>query len=290
MHLKDSINMFKKIYACQKVTTIPLYAFSYYGNNGSKGEEFSMKKNIFFIVLTILMGLAVLAFGNNITNAKEQLDLFTINEYLKKEKNITINEWSLYAREKLENAQKNMDTKEYQKVLNNKFPELKWQESKNKQSRILRAIISSDEMVEETITISTSLTTELPQTYVIYEVKGNDFTKFRKGERQKEIEANISAIFQEKPAIFSCIKGEFNDKINKSLPYYVNHILKAFQAKQVEALKEDEFISVSAYTQIFEEKVNNSNEAINVQVGIRKQGMGGKTTFVVGTPIITIEY
>jgi len=249
-----------------------------------------MRKNIFFIALTILMGLGVLAFGNNITNAKAQLDLLTINDYLKKEKNITINEWSLYAREKLENAQKNMDTKEYQKVLNKKFPGLKWQESKNKQSRILRAIISSDEMVEETITISTSLTTKLPQTYVIYEVKGNDLTKFRKGERQKEIEANISAIFQEKPAIFSCIKGEFNDKINKSLPYYVNHFLKAFQAKQVEALKEDEFISVSAYTQIFEEKVNNSNEAINVQVGIRKQGMGGKTTFVVGTPIITIEY
>lgn len=249
-----------------------------------------MRKNIFFITLTILMGLAAFTFGNNITNAKEQLDLLTIDNHLKNEKNITVNEWSLYAREKLENAQTNADIKEYQIVLNKKFPGLKWQEAKSKQSRMLRAIISSDEMVEKTITISTSLTTKPSQTYVIYEVKGNDLTEIRKGEKQKEIQANISAIFQGKPAIFSCIKGEFNDKINEALPYYVNHFLKAFQAKQIEALEEDEFISASAYTPIFEEKINNSNKAINVQVGIRKQGMGGKTTFVVGTPIITIEY
>ena len=29
---------------------------------------------------------------------------------------------------------------------------------------------------------------------------------------------------------------------------------------------------------------------MNLQLGLRKQGMGGKTTLVVGTPIITIEY
>ncbi|PKG22819.1 hypothetical protein CWS01_15200 [Niallia nealsonii] len=236
------------------------------------------------------MGLSALVIGNNITNAEEQLDLFTINDYLKKEKNITINEWSLYAREKLENAQTYADTREYQTALNKKFPELKWQESKSEQSKGLHAIISSNETVEKTITISTSLTTKPSQTYVIYEVKGKDLTEIRKKEIKKEMQANISAIFQEKPTIFSCIKGEFNDKINEALPYYVNHFLKLFQAKQIEALEEDEFISASAYSPVFKEEINNGNQAINVQVGIRKQGMGGKTTFIVGTPIITIEY
>ena len=29
---------------------------------------------------------------------------------------------------------------------------------------------------------------------------------------------------------------------------------------------------------------------MNLQLGVRKQGLGAKTTIVVGTPIITIEY
>ena len=105
-----------------------------------------------------------------------------------------------------------------------------------------------------------------------------------------EINKKISDIFRGKPTIFSCIKGEFSDKMNETLPYKVNHLLNAFQAKKVEALEEDDFISTSAYTPLFEERIDNSEKEMNVQIGLRTQDMGGKTTFVVGTPIITIEY
>ena len=70
----------------------------------------------------------------------------------------------------------------------------------------------------------------------------------------------------------------------------MKHLLAVFKAKEVEALKEDAFISSSAYSTMFSESVEAGEKEMNVQLGIRNQGMGGKTTIVVGTPIITIEY
>ncbi|MGP7817054.1 YwmB family TATA-box binding protein [Niallia sp. 01092] len=245
---------------------------------------------IFYITFTIFMGFAVWILGYNTINAHTQLDLFTINEILKNENGIQINEWSLNAREKLENVTTIQDAKNYQELMKEKFPTAKWQETKNRQSWQMKALLRSNKNMEESIIITTSLTTKTSQSYIIYEAKGKELKDETNKKLQQQIEENISAIFRGEPTIFSCIKGEFNDKINESLPYYVNHLLSVFQAKQIEALKENEFISTSAYTPIFEETVHNSKEAMNLQLGIRTQGMGGKTTIVVGTPIITIEY
>ncbi|WP_445488859.1 YwmB family TATA-box binding protein [Niallia sp. 03133] len=249
-----------------------------------------MKNNIFYMTLAILMGLAVWTFGNNTINAQKQLDLFTINDLLRNEKDIKVNEWSLNAREKLENVKTMEDAKKYQDSISKKFPSAKWKETKSRQSWQVKALLPSNENMEESIIISTSLTTKTSQSYIIYEAKGKELKAKTNKKLQVEIQKNISSIFRGKPTIFSCIKGEFNDKINEALPYYVNHLLSTFQAKQIEALKENEFISTSAYTPIFDETIHNSKEAMNLQLGIRTQGMGGKTTIVVGTPIITIEY
>jgi hypothetical protein len=82
------------------------------------------------------------------------------------------------------------------------------------------------------------------------------------------------------------MKGEFSDKMYTSLPETMNHLLTIFKAKEKEALKEDQFMSVTAQSPIFATSINNRN----VQIGVRSGGLGAKTTVVVGTPIITIEY
>ena len=66
-----------------------------------------------------------------------------------------------------------------------------------------------------------------------------------------------------------CIKGEFNDKIDKTLPLEMKHLLAVFKAKEVEALKEDAFISSSAYSTMFSESVEAGEKEMNVQLGIR---------------------
>lgn len=249
-----------------------------------------MKINKTLIIITILIGLACLTIGNNITIARTKSDLITINEILQKQENVTINEWSLHARERLENVTSIEDAKAYQSELKRVFPNGDWVETKNHQSWQAKMVLNSSGQIEESIILTTSLTTDNVQSYIMYEVRGKKLANKEMKRLDMEINKKISDIFRGKPTIFSCIKGEFSDKMNETLPYKVNHLLDAFQAKKVEALEEDDFISTSAYTPLFEERIDNSEKEMNVQIGLRTQDMGGKTTFVVGTPIITIEY
>ncbi len=248
------------------------------------------KRRAFYLVLMILVGLAAVTIGNKPIIAKKQLDLFIINGIIKKEQNINVTEWSLHAREKMENVKSLSDAKAVKAVLQEKFPDAKWTEAETDSAWQAKAVLAADGYKEESLTVTASLTTQTSQSYVIYEVKGKELSDQFSKKLEKDIEEKVSAIFRGKPTIFSCIKGEFNDKMSKSLPYYVNHLLDAFQAKQIEALEEADFVSSSAMTSIFDEKIQENDKVMNLQLGIRTQGMGGKTTFVVGTPIITIEY
>lgn len=74
------------------------------------------------------------------------------------------------------------------------------------------------------------------------------------------------------------------------LSLQVKQLLTAFNAQQIESLMEESFVSVSAYTGLWEEALSSQQQEMNLQIALRKTGMGGQTTLVVGTPIITSEY
>ncbi|HWO98815.1 MAG TPA: YwmB family TATA-box binding protein, partial [Bacillus sp. (in: firmicutes)] len=70
----------------------------------------------------------------------------------------------------------------------------------------------------------------------------------------------------------------------------VRQLLNEFRAEPRESLVEESFVSMSAYTEMWEEALPTEQHRMNLQIGMRKMGMGGETTLVVGTPIITSEY
>jgi hypothetical protein len=78
--------------------------------------------------------------------------------------------------------------------------------------------------------------------------------------------------------------------MNTTLPLTVNHLLTVFQAKEIESLAEKNFISTSANSALFMNTIKSRDKDINLQIGLRTNGLGSKTTLVIGTPIITIEY
>jgi hypothetical protein len=63
-----------------------------------------------------------------------------------------------------------------------------------------------------------------------------------------------------------------------------------FQAKPVEYLVESNFVSLSAYTDKWEQFIMTSNDKMNVQIAIRSSEMNENHTITVGTPIVTTEY
>jgi TATA-box binding len=244
-----------------------------------------MNKKISFIVSFIgIIGFIIFQTGNKATDANGLEELPAISEILQAE-NIMIHEWSLYAREKMDAALQDDKAKE----LMEQFPDWEWSTSSDAKHKEYTAISASSEF-QETIQLVSNPENHQAPAYVIYEVKGPSWGTNADIFLKKEISERMSDIFRGNATIFSCIKGKFNDKIETALPDNVNRLLKAFNGKEIEALKEDKFISVSAYSPHFTTSIKKNNDRMNLQIAVRNDGLGDITTVVVGTPIITIEY
>lgn len=241
------------------------------------------------LVLTIIgiIGFVLINIGDKTTVAEGELDFMTIASILQDE-NIMIREWSLHAREKMENIQSFEDVRKYTEKMKQRFPEWEWKITTTKKHQEAVAVFKTEGKTES-IKISTPTNGQV-QTYVIYEVKGQGWNQRLQLELQKHISSRITDIFRGNPTIFSCMKGEFNDKMNRTLSKKMEIVLNAFKAKEIEALKEETFISASAYSSMFTGSVETNGNDMNLQIGMRNQGLGEETTIVVGTPIITIEY
>ncbi|MBN8201943.1 YwmB family TATA-box binding protein [Bacillus sp. NTK034] len=247
-----------------------------------------MKKSFITLSIIAIIGFMMIIIGNKTTVAKGELDLLTMASVLQGE-NILIKDWTLHAREKMENLQTLREVKAFTDELQAKYPDWEWSFQRSEKSWEAEAIIMKTDTQSEAVKVLSTPTKGQVQTYVIYEAKGQGW-KIEQSELAAELNSKISDIFRGNATIFSCIQGEFNDKINKSLPDTATQLLEAFNATEIEALEEDQFISASANSPLFGEFIETNGNKMNMQLGLRTQGMGAKTNIVIGTPIITIEY
>jgi hypothetical protein len=254
-----------------------------------RGGVTKMKKKMTGLLIAIVfIGASFVYHGEKLAQAKENQDLLQLVTVLQGE-NIDINGWSLHAREKLPTKQLD-DVQQHVQTLKKKFPDWTWKMSTDSDKWEATASTASSQGIQESIQILSTLTNKNPQTYIIYEAQGENFTQETEQFIKEELDGTLSDIFRGNTTIFSCIKGEFNDKMNKTLPITVNRLLDLFQAKEIESINEKDFISTSAYSPLFADGLTSNENDLNLQLGIRTQGLGAKTTLVVGTPIITIEY
>ena len=239
-----------------------------------------MKKIPFILSIFGIIGFIVLQAGNKTTVADADHEIKTLAAVLQDE-NILITGWSIYARETLEEE----NVEDLVKELKVQLPDWTW----NQRNGELTAVSNSSEMQEKIKIVSTDTNGPI-HTYVMYEVRGQHWNKNTETFLNKNLPGRIFDNFRGNATTFSCIEGEINDKIKSALPVYKTKLLKAFQAEEVEGLEEDSFISTSAVSPLFDNSLSNDHE-MNMQLGLRKTDrLGAKTTLVVGTPIITIEY
>ena len=229
--------------------------------------------------------------GNRSTHAANVgLDLIKIGSVFKTE-NIMPSEWSLYAREHLVDLKSEKDVQVYAKELQRKFPEWNWSTTNTSEKWEVSAESPTSNHHQETLQIMATHTKQPVNAYIVYRVSGNVWNKETESFfTTDQFKSRLSGVFRGKPTIFSCMKGSVSDKIDKALPTTVNHLLSVMNAKKIEALKEETFMSVTAFSPMFSESLESGKKDMNLQIGVRSEGLGGKTTIVVGTPIITIEY
>src|SRR5690606_20893047 len=114
-------------------------------------------------------------------------------------------EWSLYARESvyIQTSQEWLRKKEWLEKL---FPDMNWTLSNDAGTKIFTGQMN-DELFSETIKLITTDKNRQSASYIIYTVAGTNWNQ----EVSKYTTATIDTLFDEKPVLFSCIKGEFNE-------------------------------------------------------------------------------
>ncbi|QCJ44821.1 hypothetical protein FAY30_24695 [Bacillus sp. S3] len=203
---------------------------------------------------------------------------------------ILLTDWSFYAREHVTELKSVQEVQEYARRLQEKFPDWEWSETNTSQKWEVTAV-SPTKHHKEMLQIMATHTKQPVSAYIVYSVSGNEWNKAEEAYfTSNELKSRLSDIFRGKPTVFSCMKGVFSDKIDTALPIAVESLLSGFNAEEIEALKEETFMSVSATSPMFTGFIDNQKNNMNLQIGIRSEGLGAKTTVVVGTPIITIEY
>ncbi|NRD77156.1 YwmB family TATA-box binding protein [Bacillus sp. BRMEA1] len=271
-------------------------------------ERISKLLGLFTIIIIILV-----VFGNRTTEANGGLnffqkekadevgsslfqadsnshDLAKIGDVFQAE-HILLDQWTFYAREQLTGLKSEKEVKEYAKRLQRKFPDWNWTVTNTSEKWEMTAVSPTSKHHNEMLQILATHRKQPTNAYIVYSVSGKEWNKTEKAFfTSKQFENRLTDIFREKPTVFSCMKGIVSDKIDTALSNTVNHFLAIFKAKKIEALQEKSFMSVSASSPMFSDSIETKENNMNLQIGLRSEGLGSRTTIVVGTPIITIEY
>lgn len=220
---------------------------------------------------------------------QKKSDLAKIGAIMQAE-NILPEEWSFYAREVVTGLKNEKDVKNFADELKQKFPDWNWTFTSTDQKWEVTAVSPASNHHTEKLQFLATHTKQPINAYIIYSVTGKDWNESSAAFLVDDVLKNrLEDIFQGNPTVFSCMKGIASDKIDTALSSKLDQLLSRFDAKEIEALKEENFMSVSATSPWFSDIIDTKNN-INLQIGIRSERLGGQTTVVVGTPIITIEY
>jgi hypothetical protein len=248
--------------------------------------EMREKSRHFIFTIIIVSFILVVMMGHHTTKAGDEPDLAKIASVFRTE-NIVPSAWSFYAREHLVDVKSQDDLKKYVSELKHSFPEWDWTVNNTSQAWEVTANSPTSKHHQEMLQLMATHTKQPGNAYIVYRVSSKKWDKPSEAWfRSNEFKQRLSVIFREKPTFFSCMKGKISDRIDRVL----NNVLTGFHAKKIEALNEANFMSVSADSPQFSESIENRKSHMNLQIGIRSEGLGAQTTVVVGTPIITIEY
>ncbi len=234
------------------------------------------------MVLTLSIIFSMVA--NHIGAAENQPKLSTIAERMQNE-NIEISNWSLYSKKFVENK-----SIQELKQMTKQYRQYTW--TFTQEDDVFKAIgvfQNKEKNIIEKLQFLATLTNNQEQSYILYEVIGVG-TNRNWNEMDKFFKQRSFDIFHENPTIYACIEGILGDKMEGVLNKKMVELLTEFNAKPIEELAEQDFLSVSAKTTLWEDFIPTKKDRMNIQIALRSDGMGDKTTVVIGTPIITSEY
>ncbi|QOY37222.1 YwmB family TATA-box binding protein [Anaerobacillus isosaccharinicus] len=260
---------------------------------GNKKRKDTLQVIFYCIILfSLYFGLN---WSGEATDEKPFRELEKILEVMDKHE-IELKDWTLYSREHLNswNASGEYENELHELMI--KTNEFDWQplfdDDLKGQKKAVASLNHQDFGVTEMLTYIIYPHNEQLHSYLIYDING---TEKLAADEWKSISPVFSSrledLFTNNTKIFTCASGIGSDKLNFGLITQADRLLAEFSAETIESLKEETFISISAYTNTWNNAIATNGQNMNLQVAIRAiEGLGGKTTVTIGTPIITTEY
>jgi len=202
--------------------------------------------------------------------------------------------WTMHFRGNLGFTSKGLGYLKQAEELKRNYPDFSWvvEEDKAGHYKMTGLFERDDLRVSEQVTVIMYPQKEQIASYFIYAVEGLVNTNQNWKEIRKLMDSRIEDSVGGNPKIFSCVTGTYGDKMVVDLYSQANELVQAFSGVSVEELKEETFVSLSAYTEQWEHTIYTGHEhKMNLQVALRTgEGLGSETTVTIGTPIITSEY
>jgi hypothetical protein len=240
----------------------------------------------FTIIFLAVFALYTNSSGEEKTNAP----IHEIDEIIRiMDKNdITVDSWSINAREAWGSLSQEQLQNQLEQ-LQNIDDRVQW-EIKEKQGmwKAVGTLTHPNAITEEIIVVGDPQKDHF-DTYLLYRVNGSDWKQNTQEYYAALSRQRVNDFFDDAPKNFACVNGKYNANIEGVLYQRTNNLLKDFSAEEIESLKEESFVSLSAYTEKWKNDIPTKNGTMNLQIALR-EGLGGATTVAIGTPIITSEY
>lgn len=237
------------------------------------------------IIISVMLSFVIAVFHT--IHASELTPLAQMAEGMERQ-DVSIDKWTLHAKQNMSLTEKEF----YQKVqrLKSEYRQYDWVIAQ--EDKMIKAIGTDTDKKNRTsfrLQLVTTLKKHNPTSYLLYEQMSLE-TPDSWNDTYEQFERETLGIFQEKVVIFTCLNGHLDDNMNIVLQKKANQLLNEFQARSVEHVVEPNFVSISAFTDEWEEYIMTSKHKMNLQIALRSAEMGGKHTVTVGTPIVTTEY
>ncbi|MCM3443366.1 MULTISPECIES: YwmB family TATA-box binding protein [Metabacillus] len=238
-------------------------------------------------IMTILVCLFIIIFfSTNHVEGSNELELEKMMDIAHKN-NIIITSWQGYIKTNLGQAR---DIEEVYRIVEStklRFPFVKeWTgfDQKSHHFTVEGYINNTSSQLFNKIQIYAYKNDDKYHLFLTLEVIGEKGDEKLYDSILKEIESYIEVDKE-----YYTVKGFVTNKLD--MEYMAKQFLNDFQADYIEGLKEEEFLSVSAYNPKWKSSIpSKNNKNINLQFGLRYNPNVNETNITIGTPIIVNEY
>ena len=227
--------------------------------------------------------------SGNQAKVANQTDLNKIMDVITEHHGI-VHEWSVLAREELKAGTTIAELERMAKKWQQLWPQFAWKQEIIGDKWYFTGILTDPALqYAEKLQIAANLMNETAEGFILYEINGTEWNHNVKQIADEMLLNRLSKTFHKQPTIFSCIEGEF-DAIISNIAQKSKQLNETVNGKIIEKLEENNFISLTIESPLFYDGIPSDKGTINLQFALRKNDKDSTTTFVIGTPILTIEY